>query len=122
MILHCPATQSEMHLPMINMSTLVKLQRDIIGCLFVAAVVDGTNRSPDTTFHLNGIFQLLEGLALLAFHGLKEIPVNLNVFPSNFSGLHDRLVQALRRLISERLVYDDHDLFRQLVEELCELD
>jgi hypothetical protein len=59
---------------------------------------------------------------LLAFHGLKEIPVNLNVFPSNFSGLHDRLVQALRRLISERLVYDDHDLFRQLVEELCELD
>lgn len=106
------APQNEKRLPKSKIPNLEKLQRNILSCLFAAVVIDGENCGPGAAIHLNIVFQFLEGLVSLVLESFEGIPVNLDVFPHNFGGLHHGLVQALRWLISERLVYDDHDLLR----------
>jgi hypothetical protein len=104
------------------LSTLEEFQRDILGRLFAATMVDGENRSPSAALHLNSVFQLPEGLVFFILKRSEGIPVKLNVAPSDFGGPRHRPVQALRWWVSERFVYVYLDLLGLLVDEFGEWD
>lgn len=77
-------------------------------------MIDGERGSPGTAVHLDTVLQSPVDRVVLEMR--EMLPDNVMFVHCDFSGFHHGIVKTFRRLISERLVYDEHKLFGQLVE------